>query len=160
MEQFGTTVPCLDKRGQPDIDCSCRRFRNCMDANFNKVVTGLNIKRGKTKSLRKKVAELSNGVVGQGGNLGQGVLANNAIKNIKRDLAKIDRKVPVKGLRLNQSQTDRARNLVDMGIPKGPQLNFQIQDLADKTFTRDLIHLPTYLHQMRMNMTNQGTIKA
>ena len=124
MEQFGTTVPCLDKRGRPDIDCSCRRFRNCMDANFNKVVTGLNVKRGKTKSLRKKVAELSNGVIGQGGNLGQGVLANNAIKNIKRDLAKIDRKIPVKGLRLNQSQTDRARSLVDMGIPKRAAAQF------------------------------------
>ena len=93
-------MPCLDKRGRPDIKCSCRRFRNCMDANFNKIITGLNIKRGKTKSLRKKVAELSNGIVGRGGSLGTGVLANNAIKNLKREPCKNRLSIPVKGLRL------------------------------------------------------------
>ena len=124
MSKFSTTVPCLDKKGQPDIKCNCRRFRNCMDANFNKVITGLNVERGKTKSLRKKVAELSNGVFGQGGRLGTGTLANNAIKNIKRNLAKIDSRIPVKGLRLNSSQNERAKSLFSMGIPKRAAARF------------------------------------
>ncbi len=113
----GTRMACINKQGQPDPECLCNQNNSCFDVEFMNMIGGLKFGKSAEEVLGKDTRDLSRGKLANG-NLGAGIMAQNAAARAKANLKQIPMDKVPKVSGFNEGQQQLINELANQGIPR------------------------------------------